>query len=586
MLPIANALTHKAQLCSALCRAGVQPRLEVGAVNDPLELEADRVAEHLMRMPEPLAGEPPLSLQTPQANWPKAKASEGPTAVATPQLESDIHSLSQGGTPLDTASRTFFEPRFGENFSQVRLHTDAPAAQMADALGAKAFTLGNDIAFGEGQYAPHASTGKNLLGHELAHVVQQRGSNAGAPQTKRVQREVKALPREPEKKKILPYDPRNEVLKRDRYNQFLPEVILNSGHPEVIREFIKDSNEQAYSWEIDALYADIYSKMQKFQEHCKEPDENKRLILLNKVTGEVHLIEEEIKELKLRHDVQTKDAIDQFNTYYLKGWMGNSQKRSTAQLVREAGEKYNDWVFYLGTEGEEVTKNPELYMKGTGDRQSIEMNDVKQGALFGDCYFLAAIAAIAGNRRELIQRMIEDNKDGTYTVTLYSDVNDPTKKEKITVDLKVPSVALFHAQLSGDTNKKGAQEVWPIVLEKAYAKYKGSYGAIKNGGLSVDVFYTLTGIPPLSLEGSQLSAALMERYIAQKKPMVLGTGPMARSTLQEYELGSKHAYAIKEVRTLRGKRYLILYNPYGMEHPHPIPMEEVGKLSISVCNVK
>jgi len=136
--PVPNALAHKAQLCHALRHPGVQPRLEVGAANN----EADAATERVLRIPEP---------QTAPPNLLQAKASATPSfpAQVPPQVEASLHSLNSGGSPLDTQSRAFFEPRFGEDFSQVRLHTGAFAAQMADALQAEAFTLGNNIALGD-----------------------------------------------------------------------------------------------------------------------------------------------------------------------------------------------------------------------------------------------------------------------------------------------------------------------------------------------------------------------------------------------------------------------------------------------------
>jgi hypothetical protein len=178
-MPVPNALAHQAQLRHALLRAGVQPRLTIGAVNDPLEREADAAAERVMRMPEfpsPASGRGARGEETLIQTKPAAA-----TSHASPQLESSLNSLNSGGTPLDTANRAFFEPRFGQDFSRVRLHTDDNAARMADALNAKAFTLGNDIAFAANQYSGNTSACKNLLGHELAHVVQtklvQRQSN-------------------------------------------------------------------------------------------------------------------------------------------------------------------------------------------------------------------------------------------------------------------------------------------------------------------------------------------------------------------------------------------------------------------------
>lgn len=80
---------------------------------------------------------------------------------------------SPSGLSLDATTRAFMESRFGHDFSKVRIHTNNEAAQTARMLNARAFTIGNNISFGSGEYNPWASTGKHLLAHELAHVVQQ-----------------------------------------------------------------------------------------------------------------------------------------------------------------------------------------------------------------------------------------------------------------------------------------------------------------------------------------------------------------------------------------------------------------------------
>ena len=86
-----------------------------------------------------------------------------------------IGALNGRGSPLSEATRSFFEPRFGADFSQVRVHTDPQAAETARSINAKAFTVGRNIAFGSGQYAPHSHEGQKILAHELTHVVQQSG---------------------------------------------------------------------------------------------------------------------------------------------------------------------------------------------------------------------------------------------------------------------------------------------------------------------------------------------------------------------------------------------------------------------------
>ncbi len=81
--------------------------------------------------------------------------------------------LKRPGQPLDPTTRAFVEPRFGADFSGVRVHVGAHAAEAASAIAARAFTTGRDIVFGAGEYAPHAASGLKLLAHELAHVSQQ-----------------------------------------------------------------------------------------------------------------------------------------------------------------------------------------------------------------------------------------------------------------------------------------------------------------------------------------------------------------------------------------------------------------------------
>lgn len=81
--------------------------------------------------------------------------------------------LGSPGQPLDVTARSFMEPRFGHDFSQVRVHTDAKAAESARAVNALAYTVGRDVVFGAGQYAPQTADGQRLITHELTHVVQQ-----------------------------------------------------------------------------------------------------------------------------------------------------------------------------------------------------------------------------------------------------------------------------------------------------------------------------------------------------------------------------------------------------------------------------
>ena len=188
------------QAVQRLFKSGViQAKLKIGQPNDIYEQEADRVAELVLRMPEPrvqrqteeeekeqLVQMKPISEQiTPLVQRqvePEEEEEEellqtksnGQTPQVALNPESKINSLKGGGQPLDKSTRNFFEPRFGQDFSGVRVHTYSNANQLARDINAKAFTRENDIVFGSGQYTPETFSGKRLMGHELTHVVQQK----------------------------------------------------------------------------------------------------------------------------------------------------------------------------------------------------------------------------------------------------------------------------------------------------------------------------------------------------------------------------------------------------------------------------
>jgi Domain of unknown function (DUF4157) len=174
----------------------IQRKLAIGAVNDPLEAEADRVAEQVMRMPAKPSAAPAVSnlsngvqrncacggtcskcqeKQPEQKHAPLQMKSVGantPTGIPAPPIVHEV--LRSPGQPLDAATRAFVEPRFGHYFSSVRVHTDVRAAESAQEVNALAYASGACIVFDTRQYAPQTSVGMRLLVHELAHVVQQR----------------------------------------------------------------------------------------------------------------------------------------------------------------------------------------------------------------------------------------------------------------------------------------------------------------------------------------------------------------------------------------------------------------------------
>ena len=103
----------------------------------------------------------------------QAKSNSSSTAEVSSSVESSINSLKGRGQPLSESTRKYFEPLFGSDFSQVRVHTNSQAGNIAKSINAKAFTTGQDVVFNSGQYSPETSGGKHLLAHELTHVMQQ-----------------------------------------------------------------------------------------------------------------------------------------------------------------------------------------------------------------------------------------------------------------------------------------------------------------------------------------------------------------------------------------------------------------------------
>ena len=154
--------------------------IHISEPGDRYEQEADRIANQVMRMPEPTAkhqvgSEKEGVLQRKAiANsiTPLQPGSAGQEQVSeVPPIVDEV--LRSQGQSLAPETRAFMEPRFGHDFSQVRVHTDAKAAESAFAIKALAYTVRNNIVFGKGKHSPQSKDGNQLLAHELTHVVQQ-----------------------------------------------------------------------------------------------------------------------------------------------------------------------------------------------------------------------------------------------------------------------------------------------------------------------------------------------------------------------------------------------------------------------------
>jgi hypothetical protein len=168
-----------------LANAFFQPKLTVNQPNDIYEQEADQMADKVMRMADPSLNQNAFFKPAINRVQRKCQACEeedkhvhrkesGESDVkGSNGLDSYVSSLHSSGQSMPDNSRKFFEPKFGHDFSNVKLHTDSAAAKSAQSINALAYTSGNNIVFNAGQYSPDSDNGKKLMAHELTHVVQQ-----------------------------------------------------------------------------------------------------------------------------------------------------------------------------------------------------------------------------------------------------------------------------------------------------------------------------------------------------------------------------------------------------------------------------
>jgi len=185
----------------------LQKKLRIGASNDPLEREADQVAEQVMATTATSPIKPtPLRIQ----RYAGQATEEPQTAPASVDRV-----LAGSGRPMESALRQDMEQRFGHDFSQVRVHSGGGAEQSARDVDAKAYTSGHNIVFGEGGFSPATQEGRRLIAHELTHVVQQeRGST-------QISRKIRCDPQASlngflSSKGVLHYTENNKVYERPK----------------------------------------------------------------------------------------------------------------------------------------------------------------------------------------------------------------------------------------------------------------------------------------------------------------------------------------------------------------------------------
>ena len=220
------------------------------------------------------------------------------------------------------------------------------------------------------------------------------------------------------------------------------------------------------------------------------------------------------------------------------------------------------------------------FLEGEGDGLDIDPNDVKQGAL-GDCYLMAGMAATARANPESIRRIVKDNGDGTFEVTLFLRENSWSTPKAVTttVDARLPTkggTSLIYAKVG--SSGAGGDELWPALLEKTLAQHKASYDLISGGNIATDFeFHGATELFTGKAEGyfsaSSLSEdkvlEMMQAALAKKKPitvdsMTMDNLPDLTKDANAVNVYGNHAYAVKSVDMVA--RTVSLQNPWGSSH--------------------
>lgn len=233
------------------------------------------------------------------------------------------------------------------------------------------------------------------------------------------------------------------------------------------------------------------------------------------------------------------------------------------------------------------------FAQGPGDAHAVDPDDIRQGQL-NNCFLVAAMAAVAEQDPGFIQNMIQDNGDGTYTVTLhqYDDgglfgIGSGWEEVEVTVSADFPQNS---AQLSGDSAGQ-AQEIWPQLIEKAYAQLNGGYDGFENGGSPSNALATLTGNDVDSREPGEYSFEDLssdfgdgngEDAITFLAPENF-TGDAAQLA-QDHNVHAWHTYSVTRVYEENGVQMVELNNPWGSEDV-TLPYADAQEIFSSISNV-
>ncbi len=262
----------------------------------------------------------------------------------------------------------------------------------------------------------------------------------------------------------------------------------------------------------------------------------------------------------------------------------------------------DDGIFGLGYAGESNPLNPQgssvgiglpamfaaaaptqtLYLTESGTSAPVCVSDINQGQL-GDCFLLSSIGEQARFHPSAIMNMIQSNGNGTETVILYTDRNGRLPSFG-TTSFKATSVVVTNSFSTQSVNnginqdRVGNQkEIWPQVIEKAFATLAGGYGAIANGGYPVLAMEALTGRTASYMSPAALSLSALQSFVAAGDLITMDTSS-ARGL--GYGLVSNHCYMFDRIVGSGASAAVQLLNPWGVAQPAAIPMARLAQSGI------
>jgi hypothetical protein len=531
----------------------IQAKLTVGEPNDAYEQEADRVAAEVVRQihsPQiASSGQSALVQRQAMGNEEEelrrkpliqCKSDVGGMAVSS-EIESSIQQARGSGQPLAEGIRKPMEQAFGADFSGVRVHTDERSDRLNREVGARAFTTGKDIFFRQGEYSPGGQSGKELVAHELAHVVQQ--GNYKNHTNYIIQRMIKN-PREILEKDKSIIDENSEYFNnlekedKDEIKSFSGRISLYELELNLVDFFatISPQKSQAKYIQECALILDATTKyIFYWNDKLKEIDARKEPYKTindkqNNIVKFKRLFETEIFESMrdLVFDLYKELAADSTMEDISKNFflllkneseMADNQKiniiiedilqRALLAIRPVIGEFNKTETNDRLSKGEWVNTKKPLFVDDDPKEK-----DVKQGGLIGDCWLMSVLSALAKNEKgkKTIKEMIKEKQGSEFYEVTFWEMNESTKKYVKSAPIAVSKD--FPAVYKKDKDNNITEQlvppfahfipaIWPAIIEKAYAVKMGGYNKLV-GGRAKKAIEVITG---MEAEETQLKQA-------------------------------------------------------------------------------